>query len=435
MVNKIDFEQLKETLYHETLDNGLSVYVLPKQGFNKTYATFTTKYGSVDNHFVPLGENEPVKVPDGIAHFLEHKMFEDEEGDVFQDFSKQGASANAFTSFTRTAYLFSSTTNVEKNLETLLDFVQHPYFTEDSVEKEKGIIGQEINMYDDNPDWRVYFGAIENMYKNHPVKIDIAGTIDSISKITKDMLYQCYETFYHPSNMVLFIVGPQDPEEVMKLVRENQGKKEFKAPTDIQRFFDEEPSEVAKKKEVLHMSVQTPKCLVGFKEKDPTRSGEELLERELSINILLDIMFGQSTSNYQALYDEGIIDDTFSFDHSAEYGFGFSILGGDTKYPDKLANKIEEMVTKFLSEPLDESMVEQVRKKKIGSFLRSLNSPEYIANQFTRYQFNDMNLFDVVPVLEGITTDSLTNVLKDHFDFDRYTVFQVKPEGYTEDLK
>lgn len=228
-MEKITFEQLQEELYYEKLANGLDVYILPKRGFNKTYATFTTKYGSVDNHFIPLGKEEFVKVPDGIAHFLEHKLFEKEDGDVFQQFSRQGASANAFTSFTRTAYLFSSTSNVELNLETLMDFVQEPYFTEKTVEKEKGIIGQEITMYDDNPDWRLYFGLIENLYQNHPVKIDIAGTIDSISHITKDMLYECYNTFYHPSNMLLFVVGPVDVEKIMNQIKENQAKKPFES--------------------------------------------------------------------------------------------------------------------------------------------------------------------------------------------------------------
>ncbi|TXK91723.1 insulinase family protein, partial [Parageobacillus sp. SY1] len=176
-MEKIVYEQLQEQLFYEKMENGLDVYILPKKGFHKTYATFTTKYGSVDNQFVPLGKTEMKQVPDGIAHFLEHKLFEKEDGDVFQQFSKQGASANAFTTFTRTAYLFSSTTNVEKNLETLIDFVQSPYFSDQTVEKEKGIIGQEIRMYDDNPDWRVYFGVIESLYQNHPVKIDIAGTV------------------------------------------------------------------------------------------------------------------------------------------------------------------------------------------------------------------------------------------------------------------
>ena len=165
------------------------------------------------------------QVPDGIAHFLEHKMFEKEDGDVFQQFSKQGASANAFTSFTRTAYLFSSTSDTEKNLKTLLDMVQEPYFTEKTVEKEKGIIGQEITMYDDNPDWRLYFGVIENMYHHHPVKIDIAGTIESISHITAELLYECYNTFYHPSNMLIFITGPVNPEEIMEFIRADQDRK------------------------------------------------------------------------------------------------------------------------------------------------------------------------------------------------------------------
>ncbi|ADC51964.1 putative processing protease [Alkalihalophilus pseudofirmus OF4] len=427
-MKQLTFEQLKETLYHEKLENGLDVYILPKEGFNKTFATFTTKYGSIDNKFTPLGGNDTIHVPDGIAHFLEHKMFEDENGDVFQDFSKQGASANAFTSFTRTAYLFSSTTNVEKNLETLLDFVQHPYFTEESVEKEKGIIGQEITMYDDNPDWRAYFGVIENMFVNHPVKLDIAGTIESISNITKDLLYTCYQTFYHPNNMLLFIIGPVDPQAIMKQVKENQGSKSFAAPETINRVFDDEPNEVATEKNVIHMPVQTPKCLVGFKEANPSRQGEDLLKHELSINILLDLMFGQSSANYQKLYEQGLIDDSFSFDYSAEEGFGFTILGGDTKKPDELAEAIKEMITTFKQEALDESVVNRAVKKKIGSFLRSLNSPEYIANQFTRYQFNDMTLFDVVPVLEGITKEHLSEVLEEHFDFKRFTVCQVRAE-------
>src|SRR3954466_11613071 len=254
-MEKIEFNQIQEEIYHEKLENGLEVFILPKKGFNKTYATFTTKYGSIDNHFMPLEKSEFLKVPDGIAHFLEHKLFEKEDGDVFQQFSKQGASANAFTSFTRTAYLFSSTSNVEQNLETLMDFVQEPYFSEKTVEKEKGIIGQEITMYDDNPDWRLYFGLIQNLYRNHPVKIDIAGTIESISHITKDWLYECYNTFYHPSNMLLFITGPVDPESFMNQVKENQSKKDYKDMPEIKRKFETEPSQAAEKKQVLEMNV------------------------------------------------------------------------------------------------------------------------------------------------------------------------------------
>ena len=427
-MEKIVFEQLKETLYHEKLANGLEVYLLPKEGFNKTYATFTTKYGSIDHRFVPLGQNNELHVPDGIAHFLEHKLFEKEDGDVFQQFSKQGASANAFTSFTRTAYLFSSTSNVKENLETLIDFVQSPYFSDQTVEKEKGIIGQEITMYDDNPDWRVYFGLIENMYKNHPVKIDIAGTIESIAKIKKELLYTCYETFYHPSNMLLFVVGPIDVEAIMNQIRENQNKKEFKEAKEIKRFFEDEPIEVASAKQVLKMPVQTSKCLVGFKTKNPNRSGKELLERELAINVLLDLLFGKSSENYEKLYNDGLIDDSFSYDYTEEYGFGFSMIGGDTEDPEQLSSRLKDIMLHFDINNIADDYLLRIKKKKIGSFLRALNSSEYIANQFTRYQFNQMNLFDIVSVLESIQKTQLQEAANDLFDEKCFTVCQVVPK-------
>nr|WP_295971609.1 pitrilysin family protein [uncultured Bacillus sp.] len=428
-MEKIEFDQLQEELFHEQLENGLKVYILPKKGFNKTFATFTTKYGSVDNHFVPLGKQEYVKVPDGIAHFLEHKLFEKEDGDVFQQFSRQGASANAFTSFTRTAYLFSSTTNVEQNLETLMDFVQEPYFSEKTVEKEKGIIGQEITMYDDNPDWRLYYGLIQNLYQNHPVSIDIAGTIDSISYITKDLLYECYGTFYHPSNMLLFVVGPIEPETIMKQIRENQAKKHFNHAPEIKRQFPNEPLEAAKKGQVLQMNVQTSKCLVGIKANRANINGAEMQKYELTLNIILDLLFGKSSDNYDQLYSAGLIDDSFFYDYSQEQGFGFAMIGGDTKDPDQLEKKLANMLlaakngTFFTPESL-----ERAKKKKIGAFLRAVNSPEYIANQFTRYTFNEMNLFDVVPTLERITLEDVKKTAADFIAEERFTVCQVVPK-------
>ncbi|WP_144549105.1 EF-P 5-aminopentanol modification-associated protein YfmH [Bacillus sp. X1(2014)] len=428
-MEKISFDQLQEELYHEKLANGLNVYILPKKGFNKTFATFTTKYGSVDNTFVPLGKEEYVKVPDGIAHFLEHKLFEKEDGDVFQQFSRQGASANAFTSFTRTAYLFSSTSDVEKNLETLIDFVQDPYFSEKTVEKEKGIIGQEITMYDDNADWRLYFGLIQNLYKNHPVKIDIAGTIESISHITKDWLYECYNTFYHPSNMLLFIVGPVNPENFMNQVKENQAKKEYKDMPEIQRKFENEPTEAAEKRQVLEMNVQTSKCLIGIKALHVDQSGNEMMKNELTMNVLLDLLFGKSSENYNQLYNDGLIDETFSFDYTQEQGFGFAMIGGDTGEPDKLAETLQKMLLDAKNQTVfNEEQLERAKKKKIGAFLRSVNSPEYIANQFTRYAFNDMNLFDVVPTLEKITLNDVKMLASEVISEERFSVCQVIPK-------
>lgn len=427
-MEKITFEQLQEELYYEKLANGLDVYILPKRGFNKTYATFTTKYGSVDNHFIPLGKEEFVKVPDGIAHFLEHKLFEKEDGDVFQQFSRQGASANAFTSFTRTAYLFSSTSNVELNLETLMDFVQEPYFTEKTVEKEKGIIGQEITMYDDNPDWRLYFGLIENLYQNHPVKIDIAGTIDSISHITKDMLYECYNTFYHPSNMLLFVVGPVDVVKIMNQIKENQAKKPFESQPEIKRRFEAEKKEANEGKKILEMNVQTPKCLLGIKALHHDQSGMEMLINELTTNVLLDMLFGKSSVNYEQLYNEGLIDDTFSYDYTQESGFGFAMIGGDTSNPEQLVARLKEMLFAIKNGGLTEEALLRTKKKKIGGFLRAVNSPEFIANQFTRYAFNEMNLFDVVPTLEKMTIDEVKRVANEFISEERLSVCQIMPK-------
>lgn len=424
----IEFQQLDETLYYKQLNNGLDVYILPKKGFSKTFVTFTTKYGSIDRTFVPIGETEPITVPDGIAHFLEHKMFEKEDGDVFQKFSEVGAQANAFTSFTRTAYLFSATDHIYKSTETLLDFVQEPYFTEETVNKEKGIIGQEITMYDDQPDWRLYFGAIENMYHNHPVKIDIAGTIESIDGITAEHLYTCYNTFYHPSNMLLFVIGAVDPVEMMAFIEDNQNKKTFQQPTDLKRLFDEEPTNVAEKERVLHMDVQKPKVYVGLKAKQVDLSGEEMLKHELAVQIGVECLFGRASSFYTDVYENGLIDESYGYDFSLENGYGFALIGSDSEQPEQLAKLIKEKLAEtekgniFTSED-----VERIKRKKIGFFLRALNSIEFIANQFTRYKFNDMNLFDVVPVLETITVEDIEKAFTTIQGEEQQTVFTIMP--------
>lgn len=424
----IEFKQLDETLYYKKLPNGLDVYILPKKGFSKTFVTFTTKYGSIDRTFVPIGETEAITVPDGIAHFLEHKMFEKEDGDVFQKFSEVGAQANAFTSFTRTAYLFSSTDHIYKSTETLLNFVQEPYFTEETVNKEKGIIGQEITMYDDSPDWRLYFGAIENMYHNHPVKIDIAGTIDTIDGITAEHLYTCYNTFYHPSNMLLFVIGAVDPAEMMTFIENNQNEKTFPEATPLTRLFDEEPSNVAIKERVLHMDVQKPKVYVGLKAKEVNLSGEAMLKHELSVQIALECLFGRASQFYTDMYDNGFIDESYGYDFSLENGYGFALIGSDSEHPEQLVEGIKaklaqaENASVFTAED-----VERIKRKKIGFFLRALNSIEFIANQFTRYKFNEMNLFDVVPVLETITVEDIAQAFQSIQGEEQQTVFQILP--------
>ncbi|MEK5039484.1 EF-P 5-aminopentanol modification-associated protein YfmH [Sporosarcina sp. FSL K6-3457] len=427
-MRKIHFDNLQETLYNEKLSNGLDVYILPKRGFSKTFVTFTTKYGSIDRTFIPRGKDEEVTVPDGIAHFLEHKMFEKEDGDVFQKFSVNGASANAYTSFTRTAYLFSATDKLYDNTEVLLDFVQEPYFTKKTVDKEKGIIAQEITMYDDEPDWRLYFGTIENMYQEHPVKIDIAGTVESIQDITAEHLYECYETFYHPSNMVLFVVGAVDPEEMMAFIKFNQAAKTFEEPADIVRIFPTEGNAATIAERTLAMDISKPKFNMGLKCNKTDVEGEEMLIQELSSGLVLDLLFGRTSDFYTAAYNEGLIDESFSYDFTLENGFGFAMVGSDTEQPEQLENAIRKTLRDAIEAwPITDVELNRMRKKKIGQFMRSLNSPEFIANQFTRYAFNNMNLFDVVPTLEKLTVDNLQAAFQTFADESGHTVYSVVP--------
>ncbi|MCV4232086.1 insulinase family protein [Virgibacillus sp. LDC1] len=420
-MESIHYDNLQETLYYEVMDNGLHVYVLPKPGFQKTYATFATKYGSVDNHFKVEGESE-TRVPDGIAHFLEHKMFEEPEGDIFAKFASNGASANAFTSFDQTVYLFSATENIHENLETLINFVQNPYFTDQNVEKEKGIIGQEINMYQDNPDWRVYFGLIEAMYKVHPVHIDIAGTVESIGTITKEDLYTCYNAFYHPSNMLLFVVGGVDPEETMNLIRSNQAGKSYEKQGSIERLFDPEPQGVEEKRRESRLAVSLPKCLFGFKEKLVGLTAEEQLRRDLTTKLMMDLLFGSSTELYQQLYDEDLISDSFGHEYNSSPQYAFSAVGGDTKDPDQLLARIRTEVDKLKGTGFQASDFERARKKKMGGYLRMLNSPENIAHEFTRYQFRGADFFKVLPVYESITLEDVNRRLQEHVDWEQLAV-------------
>ncbi|CAM3948118.1 pitrilysin family protein [Cohnella lubricantis] len=419
------YPELQETLHYAKLDNGLEVFVLPKPGFTKTYATFTTRYGSVDNHFRAAGKEE-VRVPDGIAHFLEHKMFEEPEGDIFSVFASQGASANAFTSFDRTVYLFSAAGSVEANLDTLLNFVQNPYFTDESVEKEKGIIIQEINMYRDNPDWRVYFGLIEALYSKHPVHIDIAGTAESVSSITKEMLYECYYTFYHPSNMSLFIVGGVDGESTIERVRANQAAKTFAPAGPIERFFEPEPTEVRQAIKESKLPVSLPKCLFGYKDVPGDEEGENAIRRELAMKLLLDALLGSSSPLYQQMYDDNLISDGFGHEYNTGPGYAFSVIGGDTRDPDELVSRITEALGAAAGQGLSVDVFERTRRKKIGAYLRMLNSPEAIAGEFTRYKLRGGDLFRVVELYESLTLDEVNAHLREHVKPERLAVSIVR---------
>lgn len=423
----IKYPTLKETLYFEEMPNGLKVYLLPKVGFSKTYGLFSTRFGSVDTTFVPLHEQDMIKVPDGIAHFLEHKMFEMEDGDASEAFAKLGASTNAFTSSSRTAYLFSTTSHEKECIELLLDFVQDIYLTDENVEKEKGIINQEIGMYDDDPDWRCYFGSIQNLYQNHPVKIDIAGTVETVASIDKATLEKCYHTFYHPSQMMLFVVGHINPDEIMKLIQDNQQQKHFSKENPIQRAIVNEPLDVAQKEAVLHMDVTMPKIIVSMKINTILTKPQERLKRELAMNLFLDIFFAKSSSLYDEWLNEELINDSFSAQFTQERDYCFLQIGGDTLYPEQLKEKILYFIEHIHEYDIRQEDFLRLKKKTMGIMISLFNSPESIANMFSRYYFEGIMIFDLIDCLNALTMDDLMS-LRDLFDEHYATSFTILPQ-------
>ncbi|MEG0592252.1 MAG: pitrilysin family protein [Coprobacillus sp.] len=420
----IKYHTLQETLYYEQMENGLKVYLLPKPGFSKTYGLFSTQFGSIDTTFVPLNEKEMVKVPDGIAHFLEHKMFEMEDGDASDKFAQLGASTNAFTSSSRTAYLFNTTSNENECIELLLDFVQNIYLTKDSVEKEKGIINQEIKMYDDDPDWRCYFGSIQNLYQQHPVKIDIAGTVETVNEIDKETLEKCYHTFYHPSNMMLFVVGNIEPDKTMEMIRNNQAKKSFEKANEIQREIAKESSDVDKKEESLTMDVMMPKVIVSLKINDILTDPKEKLKRELSMNLLLDLLFSKSSPLYEKWVQEEIINDSFSANFTQERDYSFLQFGGDTQNPNQLKDRVLELISSMKGYKIDEQAFSRIQKKNVGILIDVFNSPESIGNLFSRYYFEGIMVFDLIDTIMSIKESDLEN-LKELFDVQYASTFIV----------
>lgn len=423
------YEQIGEVVYSQVLDNGLTVKLLPKPTYNKTYALFATNFGSIDQDFVPIGKDERIQVPDGIAHFLEHKLFEKEDGDVFNDFSKYGAGANAFTSFTKTAYLFSATSSIKENLEILLNFVQDPYFTPETVEKEKGIIGQEIQMYDDSPDWRLMFGLLENLYPDHPVSIDIAGTVESIDKITADMLYENYYTFYHPSNMTLFMVGNFDVSEMMAFIEANQAGKDFAEPEKIERFLPEQDLSAIKHSDQVHMDVVRPKVSVGIRGAKTEFSGKEALKYDAAMSIFLKMILGSSSSNYLNLFDNSLIDDSFSYDFTLDRSYNLVRVSSDTNQPDEFEAKIKDILLQGSNnEDFNPDHFQEVKKNIIGKHLQSLNSLEFIAYQFIDQIDDDASLFDVVPLIESLTFEEVKAIADSYMNEDLLSVFKVLPK-------
>ncbi|HBF7868232.1 TPA: insulinase family protein [Clostridioides difficile] len=428
-MEKIVNDVLKEEVYYEKLQNGLDVYFMPKRGFMKKYAILATNYGSNDLEFVPIGEDKKIRVNEGIAHFLEHKMFEQPDGgDAFDKFSKLGVNANAFTNFTMTAYLFSATENFYESLEHLIDYVQTPYFTDENVEKEKGIIAQEIKMYNDDPDWNVYFNCLKAMYVNYPARIDIAGTVDSIYKITKEELYKCYNTFYNPGNMALFVVGDLDVEKVIDVTKKSNNYKVDKLSKSIERFYPEEPEGVKEKEVIEKFPISMPMFNIGFKDSNVGLKGKELLRKEIVTDILVGMLFKKGSKLYEDLYMQGLINENFGAGFSSQVDYAFSIIAGDSKEPKKVKEIILDYIEKSKKEGLSKEEFERTKKKKIGSFIKCFDSINFIGNSFISYVFKDINLLDYLDIIKDITFEEVEERLKEHFKEEYCVISIVEPK-------
>ncbi len=421
-MNKSTFtsEILNEQYTVTTLDNGLKIYIMEKQDFDSVYAVFGTKYGSIDNCF-NLNDGEFISVPNGIAHFLEHKLFESEDGDAFTKFSKTGAYANAFTSFDKTCYLFSCSSLFDENLDILLDFVQNPYFTAGTVKKEQGIIGQEIRMYDDSPSWCVLFNALEAMYHNHPVKVDIAGTVESIAEIDDKLLYECYNTFYNPANMFICIVGKVDTGSVIEKI--SSAIKPCKS-IKIGRKKVDEPSYIVKDYIEKRLEVAIPLFCLGYKQK--LEKAEPTLRESLAVNLLLKLILGESSPCYKRLTDMGLINDEFETEYFTGRGFAAVLFEGESNDPKSVAEEIKKEISRISHQGVDAELFEAVKRDSFGDTIKRYDSVNNIAMMFIDAAVSDYNIFDEIDILKEITLEEVLKYI-DIFDESKAVLSVIAP--------
>ena len=421
----IESSKIKEKVYIEKLENGMDVIIIPKKNAIKKYVIWGTHFGSIDNHFIMPTTGEEVYIPDGVAHFLEHKMFEQPNGTNSLDtLMALGIDANAYTSNDHTAYLFECTDNFYEGLDELMDYVQHPYFTEENVEKEKGIIGQEIGMYDDDPSWQLYINAMDCMYKENPIKIDIAGTVESISKITPDVLYKCYNTFYNPSNMTMVVCGDFEPEKLLNEIKKRLVPKENQG--EIKRIYAKEETEINKKETEVKMELSNPLFLVGYK--DATKNKENLVKRHIAIEIILNMLIGKSSELYKKLYEENILLSEPNFDYEFNNEYAHVTIYGQSKNPRRIYEEITKQVEKYIKNGLDEEHFKRIKKKIYGDYAIEYNSVADIARMFLADKMKGINSFDYIEEFNTVTKEYTEGILKEVFNEKNEILSIVNPK-------
>ena len=406
-----------------THSSGLKIFVCEKPEFSGCYAVFGTKYGSIDNSFRKKGEEEFIDVPEGIAHFLEHKLFESEDGDAFAKYAKTGASANAYTSFDKTCYLFSCSDKFEESFEVLLDFVQHPYFTQATVEKEQGIIGQEISMYDDSPDWIVLFNTLESLYHNNPVRINIAGTAQTIAKINADLLYQCYHTFYNLQNMFIVVCGNVSTDTVVDLCEKHLKEQEgFEVETKPYN----EPYEIVRSYKEQQMPVAIPQFMLGIK---MDCEGYLPTKERIEISMLLSLLVGSQSKLYNQMLSDGFINKEFGASLFDGRNFASILFSGESKVPNKVVETLKETILTLQKDGIDPEEFELIRKQYYGRYIMAFNNVEGIGDALTDCACDGSGLFDEISIFEKMTVNDLNQRLKTAFDLNRCALSVITPIG------
>ncbi|MBR2109018.1 MAG: insulinase family protein [Ruminococcus sp.] len=419
-ITKVNSALLGDEYYKIDHNSGLTIYLYPKPDYNSKYAIFGTRYGSVNNAF-SLDGGEVKKVPDGIAHYLEHKMFECEDGDAFLKYAKTGANANAYTSFDKTCYLFSCADNFDESLNILLDFVQRPYFTEETVAKEQGIIGQEIRMYDDSAEWRVMFNMLENMYHTHPVQLDIAGTVESIAQITPELLYDCYYTFYNLNNMALCVAGDLTPDDILKTA--DKLLKPCEKHT-IESYFEDEPYEIVKDYVEQKFPVSVPLFNLGFKDKAHEVSQKEMAE----IEILIEVLTSPSSELYKILDDKKLINQSFDSEYFNGQGYNAVFFSGESRNPREAAKVIREYITDIKQKGISAESFEIAKREVYGDAVSALNSVDNIANTMIEFHFNNIDIFGIIDDISDCTLDDVNNRLLSMLDVNNSTLSVINPQ-------
>lgn len=421
-VTEVHHASLGEMYYRIEHRSGLDIYVFPKK-MSTAYALFGTRYGSVDNCFRLAGEEDFARVPDGIAHFLEHKMFENEDGsDTNEKFTRLGAAANAYTSNEMTAYEFSCTENVYESLAVLLEYVTHPYYTVENIAKEQGIIGQEIGMYDDSPVWRIYYELLQLLYAKDNIRINVCGTVESIAEITPEHLYRCYNTFYHLSNMALIVCGDVDPNKVISVADEQLP--ESTEPLVIERYFEAEPDNVVAKRSTVKMDIGKTQFAIGLKDVRKKEGGNADAKHRLTVGLLIDILFGISGKFYNELYEEGLLNNSFSAFYETSQTAGFLMLTGESDAPETVYDRFVSAMREAKEHPPAHEDFERMKRVAYASYVRSFDSTDGIANNMLNAIFEGVDYLDIGELISGITYENAVSVLRSLF-CEEYCVMAV----------